>query len=229
MNKTNDKTLKKSGFDYREFLRATLIVLMVALTVMFTWGLPQLCSWGTPNYPSVTLDQHIPLITEFVWVYYLTFPLGIFTIYLLYYKNRRAMWDVVIAFMLSCFISMIFYFVYPTEMIKPALDPVSISDKLTIMTWGASRPVCCLPSQHCFMALSCIFASFYEKNTHWLVRIFTAVFGVLIICSTVFIKQHYILDFVASLVIITPIFFTLRLVNKSVSNKKTTKQEKTNS
>ena len=98
-------------------------------------------------------------------------------------------------------------------MIKPALDPVSLSDKFTIATWNASRPVCCLPSQHCFMALSCIIASFFEKKLHMAMRIFTFICGILIICSTVLIKQHYFLDFVASLCIIVPLFFTFKLLH----------------
>ena len=216
---------------WKEFLKATIVVLCVALTICITWGIPQLASWGDPNFPSIPLDDHIPLITQFVWVYYFTFPLGIASIYILYFKNREAMWNVVTAFVLACFISMIFYFVYPTEMIKPALDPVTLADKMTIATWHASRPVCCLPSQHCFMALSCIFASFFEKKTHWAIRVFTIICGVLIIMSTVFIKQHYFLDFIASLVIITPIFLTCLFskwgtsVHSFICNKTTKKSE----
>lgn len=204
---------QKKKINWREFSKATLVVLAVVVTVCFTWGLPQLLSYGTSNFPAIPLDDKIPLITEFVWVYYFTFPLGIFTIYILYYKNRKAMWEVITTFMVACLISMLFYFFYPTEMIKPALDPVSVSDKLTIMTWHASRPVCCLPSQHCYMALSCIIASFHEKNVHWSIRVFTIVSGLLIICSTVFIKQHYLLDFIASLCILVPIFFIFKLIN----------------
>ena len=204
---------QKKKINWVEFGKASLVVLCALVTVCFTWGLPQLFSYGASNFPSIPLDNSIPLVTEFVWVYYFTFPLAIFTIYVLYYTNREAMFEIVIAFMLSCFISMIFYFCYPTEMIKPALDPVTFSDKFTIATWNASRPVCCLPSQHCFMALSCIIASFHEKKIHISVRIFTFVCGILIICSTVLIKQHYLLDAIASLCILVPIFFIFKLLN----------------
>ena len=193
-----------------EFLKASIIVLIVASTVGITWGIPQLASFGQSNFPSLPIDDKIPLVTEFVWVYYLTFPLGITTIYVMYFKNREVMWDIVIAIIIAFYVSMVFYFVYPTEMVKPSLDPVTLSDKFTIATWNACRPVCCLPSQHCFMALSCIFASIYEKKTHPAFRIFTAVCGILIIMSTVLLKQHYILDFIISFVILVPIFIILR-------------------
>lgn len=218
--KAKKKNVLKDKEFWIEFLKATCVVIMVACTIGITWGIPQLASWGQSNFPSIPLDDKIPLITEFVWVYYLTFPLGIATVYIMYFKNREVMWEIVTAFMCACFISMLFYFIYPTEMVKPSLDAVTWSDKMTINTWNACRPVCCLPSQHCFMALSCIFGSIFEKKTHWSIRIFTAISGVLIILSTVFIKQHYVLDFVASFVIIVPTFIVCRCIKwgKSCDN-----------
>jgi len=219
----------KKKIDWREFGKASLVVLIVVVTICITWGLPQLLSYGKSSFPAIALDESIPLITEFVWVYYFTFPLGIVTIYILYYKNREAMFDIVSTLIVACVISMLFYFFYPTEMIKPALDPVTISDKFTIATWHASRPVCCLPSQHCFMALCCMLASLHEKNTNIFVRIFTFLCGILIIMSTVFIKQHYFLDFIASLCIILPIFGILKLLNWGKKcNEFIIKKEKTN-
>lgn len=204
--------MKQKKINWLELSKATLFVLAVVVTIVFTWGLPQMLSYGASNFPAIPLDDKIPLITEFVWIYYFTFPLGIITIYILYFKNREALWEVIVTLIIACIISMVFYFVYPTEMIKPALDPVSLSDRFTISTWNASRPVCCLPSQHCFMALSCIIASINEKNTHWFIRVFTALCGVLIIMSTVFIKQHYFLDFIASFCIIVPLYVALKLL-----------------
>lgn len=212
IEKTKEKAFFKTREFWMEFLKASIVVLIVAGTIGITWGIPQLASFGQSNFPSMPIDDKIPLVTEFVWVYYLTFPLGILTIYVMYFKNREAMWDIVVAIVIALYISMFFYFVYPTEMVKPSLDPVTLSDKFTLATWAACRPVCCLPSQHCYMALSCIFASIYEKNTNIFFRIFTAVCGVLIILSTVFLKQHYLLDFVVSFVILVPIFIVCRSV-----------------
>ena len=108
----NAKEKKEVVINCREFLKASLIVLMVVSVILITWGIPQLCSYGASHFPSVGVDDLIPLVTEFVWIYYFTFPLGIFSIYVLYFKNRNAMWDIVITFIIACFISMVFYFVY---------------------------------------------------------------------------------------------------------------------
>ena len=194
-------------------INATFIVLIVAATIGITWGIPQLTSFGEPNFPKIGLDDKIPFVSEFVWVYFLTFPLGIATIYILYFKNRQRMYDVVLTIIICFYISMIFYYVYPVEMLKPEISGNSFTELWTQWTYDSCRAVNCFPSQHCFMALACIFASLYEKNTHWLWRIFTAVMGVLIILSTMFLKQHYFLDFVASFCIMVPIFIIVRLFN----------------
>lgn len=158
-------------------------------------------------HPEIWLDSKIPLISEFVWIYFFTFPLGIFTYFLVAYKDKKHLWNLWLTLMISFAISGIVYFFWQTEMIKPELNPVTLSDKFLLWTWGSCHPICCLPSQHCFMALGIIIGvSNQKKNISPWLRWTMIVCGVLIIFATVFLKQHYVLDFVASFVIMVPTY-----------------------
>ena len=158
-------------------------------------------------HPEIWLDSKIPLISEFVWIYFLTFPIAIFTYFLVAYKDKKHLWNLWLTIMISFAISGIVYFFWQTEMVKPELNPVTLSDKFLLWTWGSCHPICCLPSQHCFMAIAIIIGVCNQKKniSPWL-RWPMMVCGVLIILATVFLKQHYVLDFVASLVIMVPPF-----------------------
>lgn len=158
-------------------------------------------------FPEIWLDSKIPLISEFIWVYYLTFPLAIFTYFWVAAKDKKHHWNLWLTICVSFFISGIIYFFWQTEMIKPDLVPETLSDKLLLLTWGACDPINCFPSQHCFMAIAIILGFHNQKKTTpaWL-RWTCCVIGVLIILATVFLRQHYVLDFVSSFVIMVPTY-----------------------
>lgn len=157
--------------------------------------------------PAIWLDAKIPLISEFVWVYYFTFPLAIFTYFWVAGKDKKHHWNLWLTLCISFFISGIIYFFWQTEMVKPDLVAETLSDKMLLLTWATCKPINCLPSQHCFMAIAIIIGYSNQKKTTpaWL-RWSCYVISVLIILATVFLKQHYVLDFVASFVIMVPTY-----------------------
>lgn len=99
------------------------------------------------------------------------------------------------------------YIVWPNEqLLRPDLSTLGRSN---LLTWGASiiygvdtnTNVC--PSLHCTGAFAIAFAATSCPRFHtrkW--KIFFAVFAVLVCASTVFMKQHSIVDFFAALPLI---------------------------
>ena len=56
--------------------------------------------YGTP-WAHTPLDDKIPLVAEFIYVYYLTFPVGIITFFYMAYKNKTKLFDIFITLCLS--------------------------------------------------------------------------------------------------------------------------------
>ncbi len=150
------------------------------------------------HYPEIELDSQVPLISWFVYFYYLTFPLGFITFFYLAYKDKKNLYNMFLTLCISFAISGVIYFFGQTEFVKPDFEPVTFTDKLVVMTWGAVNPINCFPSQHCFMAFAMLIACFMGKKMNIFYRLFTSFCAIMIILSTVFIRQHYILDIVAS-------------------------------
>lgn len=171
---------------------------------------------------AIPLDSKIPLISQFVYVYYLTFPLVVFAFFWVCNKDKEHGWNLWLTAIISFTISGIIYLCFQTQMTKPDLTPVALSDKLLIMTWNSCKPINCFPSQHCIMAML-LFVAYYNqrKTTKTWFRVFNYICGILIIMATVFLKQHYFVDMLGSLAIILPTYIVVKTWNfgKHMENK----------
>lgn len=165
--------------------------------------------YGT-TWAYTPLDDKIPLISAFIYVYYLTFPVGIVTFFYLAFTNKRKFFDLFVTLCISFLISSVIYFFFQTRFVKPDFTPVTFTDKLVVWTWNSTNPTNCFPSQHCFMAIAIFLACADCKEMKIWYRIFGCVLGILIVLSTVFTRQHYWVDFLGSLVIMLPIWLVAK-------------------
>lgn len=193
---------------------AVIPFLIFVVTLLVTYFGNQLLNRPGTNYPELPIDAQIPLVPWFVYFYFLTFPLGLVTFFYLAYTNKRRLYDLFLTLVISFAISGVIYFFWQTEMTKPVLEPTSFTNRFLLWTWGSTNPINCFPSQHCFMAIAMIIACITagKKMKLWF-KIPTIFVAIMIILSTVFLKQHFLLDFVASLVIMVPIFLIIRFCN----------------
>lgn len=151
------------------------------------------------NYPEIPLDSQVPLIPWFVYFYYLTFPLGLITFFYLAYKNKKAFYDIFLTLVISFAVSGIVYLFAQTYFVKPDFIPESFTDWLVVWTWGSTNPVNVFPSQHCFMAFATILAVFHGgKGINKVYKFVATILAIMVILSTIFIRQHYIMDIFAS-------------------------------
>lgn len=181
------------------------------ITLLLSWGFNQ---WfGKPHgfQPKCVIDDYIPVVSWFVYFYYLTFPMAIITYFYLASCSKKDLYNLVVLAIICFAISGVVYYFWQTEMIKPQIVAQSFSDRFMLWTWNASRPTNLLPSQHCFMAIACVIAVHNQKSMKWWYRVIVIVCSIMVVLSTVFIKQHYFLDFVASLAIMVPIYILLRV------------------
>ena len=148
------------------------------------------------------LDQKIPFVIEFILVYSIWYPLVIFTLFLLYkyspdkYKKTR---KIVIA---SLIIAYMCFFVYPTTIVRPEVN--SFNDLFSFMAYvsfKADNPVNCFPSCHCLLSFIMIYALYKEKAINKYLRVTLIVLFVMIIASTLLVKQHVIVDVVGAFIV----------------------------
>lgn len=200
---------------------AIIPFLCIIVALLSSWLANQLFGSPTGMQPNLAVDKYIPYVPQFAIFYFLCFPVCIVTYFVLAYRNRARLYDITALIVICYIISAIFYWSMPTEFplewkyswLPENWTPETLGfwDRLAYNTWHSSLPTCLLPSQHCFMAIACILTLVGVKKTHWTWTLFTIIFNVCVVLATVFLKQHFLMDFVASLAIMSIVYLILRL------------------
>lgn len=160
---------------------------------------------GGPGYtiPMTEWEQQIPFMPIFVWIYLTIYPL--FLLPFLFIRNKEFFRLFSTAYItLMCICYMIYLF-YPVSFFH---RPPLLVDNFTTFALGcvysADNTWNCFPSMHVAMSL---LASLTILEVHRIRGILAILLTVLIAASTVLIKQHYILDVLASMVLTSLIYF----------------------
>lgn len=179
---------------------------MCIFLVVFVLGLQAFLYFVTKNFNSSfhligsSLDDKIPFIKYFIYVYNSWYPFLVFVWVLLFYFDRDKCINFIVAGLLSIIISNFIFLVYPTTVLRPDIVVNDFTSLVVSITYNADVPVNCMPSMHCifcFISIFCLINS-KIKNRY---KVPICVYFVLIIFSTLFVKQHVIIDVISAFII----------------------------
>ena len=175
------------------------LVTIMAVNCLIYWGSSALTA-GRYHYDfTMAFDREVPLLPVFVWFYILAFPFWAVG-YLLAARRGKDMFYRFVATDLT-----IHFILIPTTNIRPEIAGNTLSEKILALVYsldGGSSPSNLFPSIHCYVSWMCwkgVEGS--EKVPKWYQR-FSLVFAILIIISTQVLKQHYIVDAAAALLLV---------------------------
>lgn len=148
---------------------------------------------------SLFLDKEIPFISAFIFPYiywYVYMFIGLIFILL---KDRRKYIRALLAVYIGMSVCYLFYYLFPVEIIRPTVMNNSFSNKLVNIIYQNDRPFNCFPSIHVLNTYIVMRYTNRKENKSWFY--YTQIVGILIILSTLFIKQHFILDGIAAMIL----------------------------
>ena len=141
------------------------------------------------------LDAYIPFAPYFVFAYYLYYPWVLLPIPIL--RDRQVFYHTIFAFWLLQTTALVSYLALPSRMVRPVLTGDGIAMDMVRAMYKADPGFNLLPSLH--VAHSTLIALVFWKYGRKYFPVVAA--GTLMISiSTVFIKQHYVIDIPAGLV-----------------------------
>ena len=162
---------------------------------------------------TIKLDNIIPFNSIFIipYVYwYLYIVIGFIFILV---NSRKDYIRVFISFFIGMSVCYIVYYLYPTEISRPTIINSNILNYLVNIIYSLDRPVNCFPSLH---VLTTYFIMRYTKYKNSKKKFYyTEIVGVLIIISTLFIKQHFIADVISAIVLAEVIILLVRKIDDS--------------
>ena len=164
------------------------LVTIMAVNCLIYWGSSALTAGRYHFDFTMAFDREVPLLPVFVWFYILAFPFWAVG-YLLAARRGKDMFYRFVATDLTIhFICFICFILIPTTNIRPEIPGNTLSEKILAI--------------HCYVSWMCwkgVEGS--EKVPKWYQR-FSLVFAILIIISTQVLKQHYIVDAAAALLLV---------------------------
>jgi membrane-associated phospholipid phosphatase len=153
-----------------------------------------------------SLDEQIPFISSFVIAYYLYIPM-LFLPFIMTFRNKKNFLAISTAFLFASLICNIIYMLFQTTIVRPELAPTTIFNQLVLIVYSIDSPLNLFPSEHVtftVLSLLCLFK--INKKVAYI----TLPFVILIVLSTLFIKQHHIPDVLAGLVLAFVSYFVFK-------------------
>ncbi|HEY9060091.1 MAG TPA: phosphatase PAP2 family protein [Pseudobacteroides sp.] len=155
---------------------------------------------GNVNILRTYIDNIIPfekifIVPYLLWFFYFVSILVYFAI-----VDKKYYFRLLFSILVGNLLCFVVYYFYPTTVPRPDVIGNDILSYLVKLTYKSDNPFNCFPSVH---VLNALLASMYlfNYNKKIAVRSFSVIAFVLITLSTLFVKQHYILDAVASSII----------------------------
>lgn len=203
----------------QEFSHLKLLIFWPIYGILFFClerGLPWLLSlFGkTISYTPIwcALDDGIPFCEFFIIPYYFWF---LFLIGMLFYALlfdiptfRKYMWFIIFTYSITCLV----YLVFPNmqELRPETIEEIGRDNLLVriafyLYDFDTNTNVC--PSLHVIGSFAVFFSAWHSKHfSTWYWRILFGILTILISISTVFLRQHSILDVFAGLVVCAMVY-----------------------
>ncbi|CCV64982.1 conserved hypothetical protein [Alteracholeplasma palmae J233] len=162
------------------------------------------------------IDEFVPLWTFMIVVYvgcYIWW--GITPLVMGKYLSKKRFYQYVVTVLITHIACILIYITFPTTIVRPEIPNTNFFNWLTNLIYKSDVPNNLLPSMHSTISWLC-FRPFIKtdklKAPKWLV-LTQFIIAVLVFMSTVTIKQHYIIDVIAAVILVEIIYFIVGKTN----------------
>lgn len=171
---------------------------------------------GTPNLIGTNFDKNFPFVKYFIYIYNSWYPFLFISLYKLYNNDKKTYKRFYIATLISIIIGNIIFIIYPTTIERANFIVNDLSSYILDLTYKLDTPVNCLPSMHCMLCFIISYSTL-SSNLKAKDKTFIIIYSILIILSTLFVKQHVIYDIISSYIISIICYY---LLSKIILHKK---------
>ena len=178
-----------------------------------------------PYIIHMKIDDAIPFCEYFVIPYFLWFAYIAVTVFYFTFinKNKKEYWQLVCSLGIGMTLFIVVSLLFPNgQDLRPSLSNTqnSIFIELVRYLYRLDTPTNIFPSIHVFNSVSCCLAVFHHKpfRKHKVFLGGTAVLTALIVLSTIFLKQHTLIDMAAAFAL-NAVCYQLLYKTRSVKEK----------
>ena len=171
---------------------------ILLIAVIVSWSFYFLLKRSPKHYWSTPFDKYIPVIPAFVIPYLALFPFVIIGSLLLLRTPLST--EFFVSVFMANTIAAVFWFFIPTGMRRPTMLKKGFLRRCIAWIYQHDGPANVFPSSHVFSSVVC---GYYLALAYPLAGLAIWITTGLIAVSTVFVKQHYVLDIFGGLLCAT--------------------------
>lgn len=212
-----EKTMIKEKLDIkkiRDFILSLCIMLALAPLNLVYMLLNS--SKGGVHSLVTSVDNMIPFVKIFILPYVGWYAFIFIMMIYICYKDRETYFITLTAYALGLLSSFLTFYLFQTTVPRPDLVGNDYLTKLILSIYNADKPYNCFPSIHVltsFLMVRAIMSSSIKNKIN--LSVVSTCAG-LIIISTLFIKQHVILDVISGLIYAEVLFRFVQLYGAKV-------------
>lgn len=195
--------VEKMKIQISKSLIATIIIVLGTIAIQtLTYETARFLG-NSPLLISSSIDEHIPFLNVFIYPY-VTWYLMLFLVPLIMYIAKpQNFYSYTLSVVIAVIIAFIVFVTFPTTVNRPEINATDFTSYITNLIFSMdSPPGCCLPSMHCTLSFMFILYTIKVKELKPHVRVLIAIWSIVIIISTLYIKQHVIYDVLAAFILV---------------------------
>lgn len=199
--------MKKFFSENKDYIKNMLLVF--GLNAFFYFIVKKFI--GSYHLITSPLDDKIPLIPLFIIFYSIWYPYLFVVYYFIYKKDKDKFKRLINKSIICILIADLCFIIYPTMVSRPPINSYnSLISLMLYITYTTDIPVNCFPSLHCIFAFLVMYAVTFDKNMNKLFRIIVGIISPLIVLSTLFVKQHALVDVLGAIIISWIIYIDIK-------------------
>ncbi|WP_373231027.1 phosphatase PAP2 family protein [Cohnella sp.] len=147
------------------------------------------------------LDDTIPFLKYFIIPYMVWMPFLYLTLIYFYFKDRRLYFHTLLAYIGSVLICYGIYLTFQTTVPRLEMQDNDLLSRMVMFVYQNDAPYNCFPSIHCLSSYLLFIAARKSPAIRIRVVVVIGFFAGAIIVSTVFVKQHVVMDVLAGVML----------------------------
>ncbi|QYR19105.1 phosphatase PAP2 family protein [Paenibacillus sp. sptzw28] len=165
-------------------------------------------SRGASTHSLLTdLDEQTPFLKIFIVPYLVWFVFILVCFVYLAFKNRQLYMKTLLLYNIGLVICYCIYAVYQTHVPRPEVSGTDWLSRLVQYVYNSDQPYNCFPSTHVLTSY-CIMKAFASaREISRPIRLSVSTISILIILSTLFVKQYVLLDIAGAIAVVEASYF----------------------
>jgi membrane-associated phospholipid phosphatase len=156
-----------------------------------------------PRYSAaLPWDSAIPLIPAWIIVYYGCYVSWFWGYIIAARQNDKLFYGFFVRVFFSLIVAFLFFTLFPLEISRPEITEPGFFNSCVRFLYSIDRPFNLLPSLHCFYNWMIYVQIRGRKEYPLALRIFIFLLALAVFASTLFMRQHYILDIVVAVLLV---------------------------